>query len=87
MLPKAALKWTTYYDVDALAGAGWANEDSGLLVGDEQLHEGCVAHSVLSGHNDLIELNVLWDRGRCLQLVSPELPPAWALKSKEEDQE
>lgn len=56
----------THYDVDALAGAGGPDEDGGLLVSDEQLHQRRVAHRVLRGHNDLIELRALADRGRHL---------------------
>lgn len=46
---------------------------------DEQLHQRRVAHRVLRGHDDLVELDVLADSGRRLQLVRPQFPPAGAL--------
>lgn len=49
----------THCNVDTLAGTSGTDEYSGLLVGDEELHQCHVAHCVLSGHDDLIELHVL----------------------------
>lgn len=69
----------THYDVDALAGAGGPDDDGGLLVGDEHFHQRCVAHRVLRGHDDLVELHVLGDGTSRLQLIGPQLPPAWTL--------
>lgn len=50
---------TTYCDVDTLASTSGTDENSRLLVGDEELHQRHVAYCVLSGHNDLVELHVL----------------------------
>ena len=51
-------------------------------MGDEKLHQRHVAYRVLSGHDDLIELHVFAYRGSRLELICPQLPPAWALKRK-----
>ena len=72
----------THDDVDALAGAGGSDEQTGLLVGDEQLHEPCVAHRVHRRHDDLVEHSVLRDGRRVLQLLRPLLPAPEALKGK-----
>ena len=72
----------THDDVDALAGAGGSDEETGLLVGDEQLHEPCVAHRVHRRHDDLVEHSVLRDGRRVLQLFRPLLPAPEALKGE-----
>lgn len=65
-MTQAYVGWTTHCNVDALAGASGADENCGLLVGDEQLHQCHVAHRVLSGNNDLVELHVFAEGGRSL---------------------
>ena len=72
----------THDDVDALAGAGGSDEETGLLVGDEQLHEPRVAHRVHRRHDDLVEHSVLRDGRRVLQLLRPLLPAPEALKGE-----
>jgi hypothetical protein len=49
-------------DVGGLAGSGRPDEEHGLLVRDEQLHDGGVAHRVDRLHQDLVEGDVLRDR-------------------------
>lgn len=46
----------THSNVDTLASR--ADENSGLLVGDEELHLCHVAYRVLSVHDDLTELHI-----------------------------
>ena len=72
----------THDDVDALAGAGGSDEETGLLVGDEQLHETRVAHRVHRRHDDLVKHSVLRDGRRVLQFLRPLLPASEALKGE-----
>ena len=76
----------THDDVDALAGAGGSDEETGLLVGDEQLHETRVPHRVHRRHDDLVKHSVLGDGRRVLQLLRPLLPASEALKGETHSQ-
>ena len=82
LLKKKKKENVTHDDVDALAGSGGTDEETGLLVGDEQFHEARVAHRVHRRHDDLVEHSVLRDGRRVLQLLRPLLPAPEALKGK-----
>ena len=76
----------THDDVDALSGTGGSDEETGLLVGDEQLHEARVPNRVHRGHDDLVKHSVLRNGRRVLQLLCPLLPASETLRGETHSQ-